>query len=203
MDIETIIAGIKHAGQKQMEQIARDVDLQISEIKDASQENASLQKQRIMALSQGQLQREQALIMQQAMMECLQIHANGRQLLIENTLNTVKTHFSKIRQNKNYPKIFEAMVEEAISALRPSLNEGQSTILHIDQRDKSLFNNFANFKSPPLSLVCDLECWGGCNAETEDGLVQVLNTINSRFDHALPLLQMQLSLYFEERTQPN
>jgi vacuolar-type H+-ATPase subunit E/Vma4 len=201
VEIETIITGIQHAGKKQMEQIIRETDLQISKIEEAAQDNANLQKQRIISIGQAQLQRDQALITQQAIMECLQIHADSRQVLIEKTLDAVKKQFNKIRHHADYAKIFKALVEEAISSIKPSLFEGQLIILHIDPKDKTLFEGLEFIKLSPYSLVYDIACWGGCNAETEDGLVQVFNTINSRFEHALPFIQMQLSLYFEERTR--
>jgi len=71
--------------------------------------------------------------------------------------------------------------------------------LLLNQKDEKALKS-TEIKYPErVQIQYDLQCSGGCEAESDDGMVKVLNTFESRFDRALPKIQQDLSVFFEEK----
>jgi len=200
MELDVILDGIRTAGQQQILQIEQEAEKQTSQILTRAQSDADLQRNRILADGRARLNREKALVEQQSVIQALQIHADARQSLIERALKKVTELFSNLRGKKEYEKILMSQVEEAIHSIRPSLVDHQKIILHFDPRDRETTENISKKFPEHISIQYDLNCFGGCSAETEDGMVRALNTIESRFQHALPYIQQDLSLFFERKS---
>jgi V/A-type H+-transporting ATPase subunit E len=199
MDLDAILSGIQKAGHQQITQIEQEAEQQASLIKEKATKDVEVQKDRILSDGRARMNREQALIEQQAIIQSLQIHANARQKLIKGILEKATNHFSDLRSDKSYSSILTNLVEETMQSITPSLINNQKVILHFDPRDEAVAKRIAKKYDQPISLLFDLECNGGCTAETEDGLVSVLNTINSRFEHALPYIKQKISLFLERK----
>lgn len=199
MDLDAILDGIQKAGHQQIAQIEQDAERQTSQILAKTQKDADFQKNRILADGRARLNREQAMIDQQAVIQALQIHADARQGLIESVLDKAKVHFSKLRDDKDYETILANLVEETMQSITPSLLRQQKVILHFDPRDKKIADRILKKYDQPISVKYDIECFGGCTAETEDGMVFALNTIEDRFEHAAPYIKQNLSIFFERK----
>jgi vacuolar-type H+-ATPase subunit E/Vma4 len=199
MDLDAILDGIQKAGQQQIEQIEHEAERQSSQILAKIQKNADVQKKRILADGHARLNREQALIEQQAVIQSLQIHADARQKLIESVLKNVADRFSGIRSRKDYEQILSNLANETVQSIIPTLLNKQKIILHFDPKDKVIAERIVKKMEAPVSPEYDIECSGGCTAETEDSMVSVLNTVESRFEHAKPYVKQKLSLFFERK----
>ena len=199
MELDAILGGIQKAGSQQITQIEHDAERQASQTLVKAKKDVEDQKNRILADGKARLNREQALIEQQAVIQSLQIHADARQKLIERILGKVTDHFSDLRKGKDYAGILENLVEETMSSITPSLLKDQKTILHFDPRDETIAKRIVKKYKQSISVKFDIENYGGCTAETEDGLVAVLNTIESRFEHATPYIKQNLSLFLERK----
>ena len=197
MDLEAILDGIDSAGKQQIKGIEEDAELQINQIDLKARQDASEQEKRILSDGRARLNREQALIEQQAVVRSLQIHADSRQELIEAVLEKVHANFSQFRKRKDYPAILAYFVDETLNALQPSLLAGQRVMIHFDELDKTKATKLLKKVKIPLEPKFDIHCSGGCMAETEDHKVSVRNTIESRFEHAGAALQQKLSIFFE------
>jgi vacuolar-type H+-ATPase subunit E/Vma4 len=54
-----------------------------------------------------------------------------------------------------------------------------------------------------LPINYNLDCWGGLIAQSEDGRVVVINTLETRLERAIPYLRRYLAaLYEEEHFEP-
>jgi vacuolar-type H+-ATPase subunit E/Vma4 len=199
MELDAILDGIKKAGQQQIAQIERDADLQASQILGRVQGEAEGQKNRILSDGKTRLNREQALISQQSVIQSLQIHADARQTLIENVLEQVGKRFKELRKQKDYEKILANLMAETMQSITPSLLPNQKVILHFDPSDKKIAERIVKQYKQPVLVQYDIECSGGCSAETEDSKVFVLNTVESRFEHAAPYIKQNLSIFFERK----
>jgi len=199
MDLDAILDGIQKAGQQQITQIEQDADRQASQILSKIQKDADSQKNRILADGRARLNREQAMIDQQSVIQALQIHADARHTLIESVLKKVTDRFANLREDKQYEKILTNLVDEAMQSITPSLIHHQKVILHFDPRDKEIANRILKKYEQSITVAFDIECFGGCTAETEDGMVFALNTIESRFEHAAPYIKQNLSIFFERK----
>lgn len=199
MELDAILDGIKKAGRQQIDHIEHEAERQTSEILAKTQKDADVQKYRILTDGRARLNREQALIEQQAIIQSLQIHADARQSLIESVLGNVRERSAEIRSRKDYDQILSSLVDETVHSIVPSLIHHQQVILHFDPRDKKIAEKIVKKIDRPVTVNYDIDCSGGCTAETEDGMVNVLNTIESRFEHALPYVKQNLSLFFERK----
>ncbi len=199
MEFNAILDGIQKAGQQQIDQINREAERQTSQIIVKINKDAEFQKKRILDDGKAHLNREQAMIEQQAIIQSLQIHADARQDLIESVIKKASDGFANLRDSDSYGSILEAMINEAVNCIRPSLVNDQKIVLHFDPRDKALLKKILKKFDQAIDAQFDIECSGGCNAETEDGLVLALNTIESRYCHAEPYIKQNLSLFFERK----
>ena len=199
MELDAILDGIKKAGHQQIAQIEHETEQQASQILEKVQKEAEGQKSRILSDGKTRLNREQALISQQAVIQSLQIHADARQTLIESVLEQVEKRFKELRKEKEYEKILSNLVAETVHSITPSLLRNQKMVFHFDPRDKEIADRIIKQYKQPVSIQFDIECSGGCNAETEDNKVYVLNTVESRFEHAAPYIKQNLSIFFERK----
>jgi vacuolar-type H+-ATPase subunit E/Vma4 len=200
VDLQAILDGIESAGRQRITEIETDAKFQVSQINLKARQEAGEQENRILSDGRARLNREQALIEQQAVVRSLQIRADARQVLIGEVLEKVKHNLGKVRERKDYPQILGQLVNETLKALQPSLLEGQRIIIHFDELDKAAAAELQKKAKLPLELLFDIQCSGGCTAETDDQLVSVKNTIESRFERASAALQQKLSIYFEGKS---
>jgi len=197
IEIKAIIDGIFKAGQQQISEIESAAEKKVVEIHSKAEAEANIQKNRILKDGQARLNRTSALIEQQAIMQALQLHAGARQRLIEKVLEKAEEKMSTVRNDERYKKILKVLVQDSVNAIKPSLLDGQKVILRFDERDKMIAKEIIKELNEPVIPKFDIHSEGGCIAESEDGLVSVLNTFESRFQHSLPLIQQTLSIFFE------
>lgn len=201
MDFLAILDGIKTEGQLQIQKINDEAENRIAEINRNAENTAGIQRKRILSDGRARLNRECALIDQQASVQCLKIHADARQSLIDIVLNHTQVSFQHIRERKDYTDILSSLIEEVIDSLLPSLLKNQTIILHFDNRDEMVIKKIIKNQKHSVELQFDIKTNGGCIGETGDGLVKVLNTIESRFERANSLIQQKLSVFFEEKAR--
>jgi len=203
MEFDTILDGILSIAEKQIAEIKQQADQRIKDIgtsytKEAEQIRANLEQE-----GRIRLNREAALIKQQAEMQYLQNVSDARQTLIKKTLDETKGKLEVVRNaKKEYQSLLISLTDEAVKDLFPSLGKEKIIVLSFDPIDKELVEGY-RYKGDPsvkLQFKFDLECWGGCDASSIDGKVCVYNTLNDRFQRAQPILQQRLSLFFDERT---
>lgn len=199
MKLQAILDGIQAQGLLEIDRIQKEAQRQIDEINQAAEKNAGQQRLRILADGRARLNREIALINQQAAVRALQIHADARQKLIQEVLDAVRENLPSIRKRKDYKDILSRMIEDVMDSLSPSLLEGQSIILHFDPRDRDLVQALLQKRGQQTDILFDEESSGGCVGETSDALVITRNTIESRFERAHQILQQSLSVFFEEK----
>ena len=203
IEIRAIIDGIFKAGQQQISEIENEANKKVSEIQLRAKAEANTQKDRILKDGKTRLNRTSAIIEQQAVMQVLQLHAGARQRLIEKALEKAEEKMATVRNDERYIKILKVLVQDAVNAIKPSLLDEQRVILRFDERDKMIARDLIKELNEPVIPKFDINCQGGCIAESEDGLVSTLNTFESRFQHSLPLIQQTLSIFFERKISTN
>lgn len=199
MDFTAILDGIKAEGQLQIQKIEKEAARTFKEINQAAETMAGERRSRILFDGRTRLNRERALIEQQASVQALKVHADARQKLIETVLKNVQQSFDSIRSREDYENFLSVTVDEVISSLRPSLLENQEIVLHFDIRDKQTVEKILSRIDPAPIIRYDITTSGGCTGESEDTQVITLNTIEYRFAHASQMIQQELSIFFEEK----
>jgi vacuolar-type H+-ATPase subunit E/Vma4 len=198
MPLDAILNGIHQVAQQQINEINRQAQVQIRA--DEAKTAAEVEAIRNNALLEGKsrISKKQALLDQQTKLKSLQILADARQKLIENVLKDLRVELKNFRSLPSYPAVLSELIDQAINTLKPSLLPEQRIQLLLDKRDFEKVPVLQKEK-PLIQVVFDLECFGGCVAQSEDGQVRVLNTLEDRFARALPILQTQLSIFFDKK----
>ncbi len=201
MKFKAILDGIQEITTKQIDEIEKQTAQHVKDIKDSYTKEARAIRSALEKEGQIRLQRESALIEQQAEMQYLQNVADARQQLIQESLDAVKVQLQQVRQSpEKYKPLLFSLIDEAIQDLIPSLGEDKTVVLSLDPRDKDLIKDYFWDKDIPCQFEFNLDCWGGCNASSTDAMVCVYNTLDQRFQRALPILQQKLSRFFNEKT---
>jgi len=101
----------------------------------------------------------------------------SREEVLHAAFDQAKQRLAGLREDRNYPAIFERLAREAIGAM------GKSPFLvHIDKRDLELSRKTFAALGIRCEILPDLECAGGLVVSSPDGLVTLSNTIESRLE---------------------
>ena len=201
MEFDIILDGIAKIADTQIAEIKQQTDQRIKDIKTSYKKEADEIRANLEQEGRIRLNREAALIKQQAGMQYLQTISDARQQLIQSTLDQVKEKLKTVRNSKGgYKTLLFSLIEEAMTDLKTSLGNDNTIILSFNPKDKDLVKDYKTDSAYNIQFKFDLDCWGGCNASSSDGKVCVYNTLNDRYLRAIPILQQQLSLFFNEKT---
>jgi len=203
MDVDIILDGIRKKEHQEIAKIESEAEKKISQIHAKTKQEAESQKNRILSDGRIKFNRDKALIEQQAEMQALKIHADARQNLIEQVLNQVRESFQEVRKRDDYSAILGNLIDETLETIKPSLLDESKILLHIDKKDIKLAEEIVGKLDDQIVVVDDLNIAGGCLAETDDRMVSVKNTLDSRFLHVEDQIRQDLSLFFEEQVSSN
>ena len=200
MEFEAILDGIEKITNKQIADIQQQTDQRIKDIKTSYQQEADEIRKTLEQEGHIRLNRETALIKQQAEMQYLQTISDTRQKLIQSTFDAVREKLETIRNSKEYKTLLLSLISEAMEDIKPSLGDDNTILFSFSPLDKDLVKGYKGDPPYNIQFKFDLQCWGGCNASSSDGKVCVYNTLNDRYERANPILQQKLSLFFNEKT---
>ena len=72
-------------------------------------------------------------------------------------------------------------------------------VVSFSLRDKELLEHVLGEMGLNLSVEYSLNCWGGLIAKSSDSRVVIINTLEARFNRALPFLRRHLAASFENQ----
>ena len=146
---------IRATARKQAEEI------QEIAIRDAER-SAAIERNKQLYLTKGAI-KEQAL--------------RGREKIFLAAFETATKQLARLRDDSNYPEIFERLAREATGAMGKT-----PFILHVDTRDRDLAVRTIAALGIQCEIRTDIECAGGLVAGSTDGLVTLSNTVESRLE---------------------
>ena len=202
MSLEAILAAIAAAG-----------DSQVAEIEQAAQRaaagvlasaRADAEKARLAAgdRAAAPAYREHARILHRARLTYLRSVGDAREAAVDSVLERARNRLALVRADAGYPAILRRLAEEALDALRSSLEDPGHAHLEIDPRDEPLMAQMLHDLDLEIPVELGLDCWGGLVAHSEDGRIVVINTLESRLQRAMPFLRRYLAALFEQGEAP-
>ena len=157
---------LRETARVQAEAIRAMAQTQAKEIQEraiqGAERSAAIERNKQLYLTKGAI-KEQAL--------------RSREKIFLAAFETAKKQLARLRDDKNYPAIFERLAREATGAM-----EGTPFILHVDKRDRDLAAKTIAALGIECEILTDIECAGGLVAGSPDGLVTLSNTIESRLE---------------------
>ncbi|MFA4860151.1 V-type ATP synthase subunit E [Methanoregula sp.] len=157
---------LRSKAQKQAEEIRAKAKKQAEEIQQTaireSERSALTERNKMLYLAKGEI-KEQEL--------------KGREKTFRAAFDGAKQQLALLREDPEYPKVFERLATEAVSAMGEV-----SFIVHVDKRDLELSKKTLAAMGIRCEIHPDLECAGGLVVSSPDGLVTLSNTIESRLE---------------------
>ncbi len=118
------------------------------------------------------------------------IIADARNAVLDEALKEVKRELEKLTQTREYPKIFDQLVEEGKRVA------GENCVFHVNKRDAALAKKYGNV-NPTLDVI------GGVVVTSRDGRLRVDNSFEALLEeHANELKQMAFEQFFARKAKP-
>jgi vacuolar-type H+-ATPase subunit E/Vma4 len=201
MSLKAIIEAVKTSGEEQVQQIEAKVRSESDAIVAEAQDRAEKLFEETRSSTTAPAIGESARLLHQARLEASSIVNQARQDLVNVALDEVAEQLANARTNPAYPEILRRLIEDTLTELWPSLNEGEIASLVADPSDRKLIKNIIPKLEREVIVRYDLKCWGGVVAESQDGRVVVTGTLEGRFNRAKPFLRQYLARIIEEPEQ--
>jgi len=197
MTLQTILDKIRVVGDAQIHEIERNAQSQVSEIlAQAGMEAVQIEEDTIINTIAPAIA-ERARIIHRARLDALHIVGSVRENLVDTAISRTREHLASFRSDLAYPVVLHRLTEEALTQLALSEGDGKPQLL-ADPRDEVLMEKFLKDLNPNIVVRYELNCWGGLIAQSEDGRVVVINTLEARLKQVAPYMRCHLAASFEE-----
>jgi V/A-type H+/Na+-transporting ATPase subunit E len=197
MSLQAILDKIRAVGDAQIQEVEKNAQSQASEILAHARMEAEQVEEDASVNASAPAIAERARIIHRARLDALRIVGSVRENLVDAAITRTREHLASFRSDSAYPMVLRTLTEEALAQLTSSEGDGKPQLL-ADPRDKVLMEKILKYLKPNIPVRYELNCWGGLIAQSEDGRVVVINTLESRLDQATSFLRQHLAASFEE-----
>jgi len=197
MSVQIILEKVRAFGDAQIQEIDRNARAQASGILVQARMEAEQIEETARLDASAPAIAERARILHRARLSALRAVGDVREELVDTAITRTRECLATIRADPSYPAVLRRLTEEALTELS-SEGAGKAQFL-ADPRDRSLLKNILDdHLRLDLPVGCELNCWGGLIAKSQDGRVVVINTFESRLERATAFLRSRLAALLEE-----
>jgi vacuolar-type H+-ATPase subunit E/Vma4 len=197
MALEAILNAIREEGQAGADEIRSSAEDEAARIIAQAERDAAAIKQDTVRAFARRIEADRARIVHRARLEVLQIVGRVQHAIVDRALGQVECQLANIRSDPAYGALYRTLLLEALAAVEGSLREGEQPRLLADPRDRAHVERELQDLNLDAPVAYELECWGGLQAISPDGLILVDNTLESRLANARPHLHRYLPSLFE------
>jgi vacuolar-type H+-ATPase subunit E/Vma4 len=198
MSLQPILEKIRATGESQIQEIEKNAQSQSNEILARARMEAEQIEDDASANTSAPAVAERARIVHRARLESLHIVGAVRENLVDTAVNRIREQLASFRSDTAYPTVLCSLTEETLAQLSASEGDGKPKLLS-DPRDKKLLEKILKDLKLNIPISYELNCWGGVTAQSKDGRVVVINTLEARLNQATPFLRRHLAASFEEK----
>jgi vacuolar-type H+-ATPase subunit E/Vma4 len=198
MSLQPILEKIRETGESQIQEIEKNAQAQSNEILARARMEAEQVEEDASIHASAPAVAERARIIHRARLESLHVVGAVRENLVDTAVNRMREHLASFRSASAYPLALRKLTEETLAQLAASEGDGKPRLLS-DPRDKKLLEKILKELKLNISVSYELNCWGGVIAQSEDGRVVVINTLEARLNQATLFLRRYLAASFEEK----
>jgi len=198
MSLQAILDAVRTSGHAQLRDLEVNADTQVREILANAGAEAQKAREEACARASAPAGRERARILHRAHLEGLRILGNVREDLVNAALDQTRGRLANARNEYSYPLVLRSLVEEALAELDGSAEQDRGIQLRADPRDQALLSRILSDMGLVFQVQYVLNCWGGLTAQSEDGQVVVVNTLEARLERAIPYLRRFLAAGYED-----
>ena len=197
MSLQAILEKIHATGEAQVQEIERENKAQVGEILARARMEAHQIEEDAHAAATAPAARERARIIHHARLEALRLVGDVREELVDSALTQTRERLAAIRANSSYTNVLRQLTREALTELTAPGRE-KMAVLVADPRDRTILKDILAGMDLDLHVSYDLTCWGGLIAQSEDGRVVAINTLETRLERVTTFLRGYLAALFEE-----
>jgi vacuolar-type H+-ATPase subunit E/Vma4 len=197
MSLQAILDRIRALGDAQLKEIEKNALSQESEILAQARMEADQIEEDACARTCAPATAERARILHRARLEALHIVGGIREGLVDAALTRTCEHLASLRSDPAYPRVLRSLTEEALAHLSSTEGNEKPRIL-ADPRDRALMEKILQDLQFRVQVAYDLNCQGGLIAQSEDGRVVLINTLEARLQQAAVYLRGHLAAFFAE-----
>jgi vacuolar-type H+-ATPase subunit E/Vma4 len=198
MSLQAILDAIRASGEAQVHEIEARARQQHQEMLCKAQAEAERLRAEARLAALAPVAKERARITQRAQFEALQIVDKAREALVDTILEQARQYLATMRTAPVYPALMRRLIEEALGELKQPDVEVENARLEADPRDRVLVAGILSDIGSDLDVDYGLKSWGGVRATSCDGRVIVINTLEARFERAIPYLRRCLAALLED-----
>lgn len=197
MSLQTILDTIRASGEAQVQEIEKNAQTEGKAILAQGRMEGQQIEEEASADSRMPAIPERARILHRARLDALYAVGSIREQLVDTAIAHTRERLASFRSDSTYPAILRRLTEESLAQLKTTNGEGKAQLL-ADPRDKALLEMILAELPLDVQVRYELNCWGGLIARGADGRVVVINTFESRLEHASSFLRHSLAVIFEE-----
>ncbi len=198
MSLHAILTAIRTSGDSRVREVEQRFINQSTEFLDQARREAEEMQRQARTQTSAPAAKERARIIHHARLEALRVVGNVREALVDAALEQTRGRLASFRTQTNYPIVLRRLTQEALMELNKSLGQVETICLQVDPQDRSLMESILDDLGLYLQVDYELKSWGGLTAKSDDGRVVVINTLEARFERAMPHLRRNLAAIFEE-----
>ena len=196
MGLQAILEEIRAAGEAQVQAIEQSAKFQVNGILAQARAEARQIEEDACADASAPAIAERARILHRARLEALRVVGDVREDLVDTAIARARERLASIRADHSYSTVLRTLTEEALTELASGGAEKAQILA--DPRDRALLETILDDLKLDMPVGYGLNCWGGLIAKSKEGRVVVINTFESRLDHAAAFLRSHLAAFFEE-----
>jgi vacuolar-type H+-ATPase subunit E/Vma4 len=195
MGLQAILEKIRASGDAQIQEIEKNTRSQVNGVMAQAQMEARQIQEDARESASAPAVAERARILHRARLESLRILGDVREDLVDTAMTRTRERLAARRNDESYPSVLRMMIQEALAGL----NSGGTGNVQLiaDPRDRAMLENMLADLKLDLCVGYELKGWGGLVAKSEDGRVVIINTFESRLEHATAFLRSHLATLFE------
>ncbi len=202
MSLTAILDRIQAVGDHQAEEIRRKAEQEAQAILAEAQSQAKRDYNAAYQQALEPVSSQRAHLLNQARFDALCLVGKARDSLAGEALEMVRQQLQNIRGSPDYRSSLTRILFEILPGQNGLHSLEDSLILQADPRDQALLESILQEKAMQIRVEYTLNCWGGLNARSADGAIQLVNTLESRFERIMPYLKQQFISWFETEGQP-
>jgi len=202
VSLTAILDRIQAVGDHQAEDIRRKAEQEAQVILAEAQSQAKHDYDNAYQQALEPVTSERAHLLNQARFDALCLVGNARDHMADEVLEAVSQQLQNIRASPDYRASLTKILFEILPGQDGLHSLEDSLVLQADPRDQALLESILQEKAMQIKVEYTLDCWGGLNARSPDGNIQLVNTLESRFQRIMPYLKQQFISWFETEGQP-
>jgi vacuolar-type H+-ATPase subunit E/Vma4 len=197
VSLEGILRAIDAIGEAELSRMRADAEAEAQRVRAEGEVGANARRAAARQTALRPAAGDRARRLHRARLEAVCLRGAARDQWIELVLNAAHARLADARAMPNYPLVLGRLLEAAVFALGEAEVSGSPCEVEVDPRDEALARRRLGDLGFEYRLTPGLKCWGGVVVRSGDGRIVVTNTLEARFERALPFLRQELAALLE------